>query len=92
MRKLERRLDSISTEISSVHEELAVLAEQLEFQRDVVEETRVRALVTESPLADRELRVATQDFERIERVIEDARRRLELLGRERERLLAGPWE
>ena len=86
-RNLERRLLSLSGEISSLRAEIAILDEQLAFQRDVMEDTRVRALVAETPLADRELRVASDDLRRIQRVTEDAGRRMMGLLEEQYRLL-----
>jgi hypothetical protein len=86
-RNLERRLLSLSGEISSLRAEIAILDEQLAFQRDVMEDTRVRALVAETPLADREFRVASDDLRRIQRVTEDARARMVALLEEQDRLL-----
>jgi hypothetical protein len=86
-RNIQRRLRSLSEEISELRAELGILAEQLAFQRDVMEDSRVRALVAETPLADREFRVATEDFRRIERVSEEGTARLAGLLEERDRLL-----
>ena len=86
-RNLERRLLSLSGEISSLKAEVAILDEQLAFQQDVMEDTRVRALVAETPLADREFRVAADDLRRIQRVSEDARTRMAALMEEQDRLL-----
>jgi hypothetical protein len=52
-----------------------------------MEDTRVRALVAETPLADREFRVASEDLRRIDRVLEDGRGRLAALLEERDQLL-----
>jgi hypothetical protein len=86
-RNIERRLRSLSEEIGALRAELGILAEQLAFQQDVMEDTRVRALVAETPLADREFRVASEDLRRIERVMADGRSRLEALVQEQDRLL-----
>jgi hypothetical protein len=86
-KNIERRLRSLSDEINALRAELAILAEQLAFQRDVMEDTRVRALVAETPLADREFRVASEDLRRIDRVLEDGRERLSALLEERDQLL-----
>ena len=86
-RNLERRLLSLSGEISSLKAEVAILDEQLAFQQNVMEDTRVRALVAETPLADREFRVASDDLRRIQRVTEDARTRLRALLEDQDRLL-----
>jgi hypothetical protein len=87
LRNVERRLSAISSEISGLRAEIGIVEEQLAFQRDVMEDTRVRALVAETPLAEREFRVAEQDFRRIERVAGEARARLAALLEERDRLL-----
>ncbi len=86
-RNLERRLLTLSGEISTLRAEIAILDEQLAFQQDVMEDTRVRALVAETPLADREFRVASDDLRRIQRVTEDARTRLRALLEDQDRLL-----
>jgi hypothetical protein len=86
-KNIERRLLSLSDEITSVRAELAVLGEQLVFQHDVMEESRVKALVAETPLADREFRIAEDDFRRIQRVLDDANERLLALREEQDRLL-----
>jgi hypothetical protein len=86
-KNIERRLLSLSDEIASVRAELAVLGEQLVFQHDVMEESRVKALVAETPLADREFRIAEDDFRRIQRVLDDANERLLAMREEQDRLL-----
>jgi hypothetical protein len=83
----ERRLIAISEELTALHDEGAILAEQLAFAHDVVEDNRLRALVAETPLADRDLRVASDDLRRIERVVADLDRRAARLRDEQDRLL-----
>ncbi len=51
---IERRLLEVTGRLQRARAELAQLAEQLEFFADAAEEARVRALVSETPLADRE--------------------------------------
>lgn len=87
LRNVERRLSAISSEVSGLRAEIGILEEQLAFQRDVMDDTRVRALVAETPLAEREFRIAEQDFRRIERVADETRARLAALLEERDRLL-----
>jgi hypothetical protein len=86
-RNIERRLRSLSDEILELRAEFGILGEQLAFQRDVMEDTRVRALVAETPLADREFRIASEDLKRIERVTEEVRSRMAGLVEEQDRLL-----
>jgi hypothetical protein len=51
---------------------LRILEEQVVFQQDVSEEARIRALVSETPLADREAREAADDLRRLVRSRDDA--------------------
>ena len=87
-RRLTDRLSALSREMDALRLELSILDEQVAFQRDVTDDVRVRALVAETPLADRELRVAVDDLGRMERVAADTRRRLARLEGEQDRLLA----
>lgn len=86
-KNIERRLRSLSDEIAGLRAELSVLEEQLVFQREVMDESRVKALVAETPLADREFRIAEDDFRRVQRVRDDATARLQALRDEQDRLL-----
>lgn len=85
--RIEARLSSLSRDIAAQRAEVAVLEEQLRFQQDVADDARVRALVAETPLADRELRVAEEDLRRVERVAAEARHRLARLVSDQDRLL-----
>ena len=51
---VERRLASVGQRLRSLREELAVVDEQLEQLADEADDARIRALVSETPLADRE--------------------------------------
>jgi len=51
---VERRLGSVSTRLRSVREELRIIDEQLAQLSDEADDTRIRALVSESPLAGRD--------------------------------------
>lgn len=53
-RTVERRLFEIAKRLRGAQEELAVVDEQLRALSDAAEEARVRALVSETPLAHRE--------------------------------------
>jgi hypothetical protein len=85
---VKRRLSSLSDEIARVRTELSILREQLAFQDGVLEEARVRMLVAETPLADREFQIAADDHRRIERLVGDQETLLAALVEEQERLLA----
>jgi hypothetical protein len=84
---LTRRLSAISQEMARLRTEVSILREQLAFQADVMDEARVRSLVAETPLADREFRLAEGDHRRIDRAILDAERTLSELAVEQDRLL-----
>src|SRR5947199_10203406 len=51
---LERRLSDVSDRLKRQRGELQVIDEQLAFLAEAADETRLRALVSETPLADRE--------------------------------------
>jgi len=55
---LERRLRQIGRRIRSVREELSVADEQLAHFADLTDDSRIRAMVSETPLADEEHRQA----------------------------------
>jgi hypothetical protein len=57
---LERRIRDVHTRLVRAREELAVLDEQLSVVQDSADEARVRALVSETPLASREHDEATR--------------------------------
>ena len=86
-KSVHHRLNSIVEELSGVREEARVLAEQLAFSREVMDEARIRALVAETPLADRELRIASDDVGRMERGLAELDGRVRMLLEERDRLL-----
>ena len=51
---LERRLTQLSERLKELRAELVVADEQLAFLADAAEDSRLRALVSETPLAERE--------------------------------------
>jgi uncharacterized coiled-coil DUF342 family protein len=51
---VERRLSDVSARLKRLRGELQVIDEQLAFLADAADETRLRALMSETPLADRE--------------------------------------
>jgi hypothetical protein len=70
---VERRLTELSERLVHLRRELAVADEQLAHFADEADETRLRALVSETPLADREHR--------------DAQRHADAMARHRQELL-----
>ena len=55
---VERKLSESSERLRQLRAELGVVDEQLAFLSDAAEETRLRAMVSETPMADREHRDA----------------------------------
>ena len=55
---VERKLSESSERLRQLRAELSVVDEQLAFLTDAAEETRLRAMVSETPMADREHRDA----------------------------------
>lgn len=64
---IERRLLDVNARLKKAREELGVLDEQLVVFKDAADETRVRALVCEAPLAAKEHRDATRHAEAMAR-------------------------
>ena len=75
---VERRLSESAERLKRLRSELAVADEQLAFLAEAADETRLRALVSETPLADKEHREAQKHADAM------ARHKAELLGRIRE--------
>ena len=84
---LEKTLAQIRDRVAKAREELRIVEEQLVFQADVMEEAKVRMLVAETPLAEREFRVARDDYERLRRQRDEAREQVAELQSEQDRLL-----
>ena len=51
---VERKLTQVSARLKELRAELGVVDEQLAFFTDAAEEARLRALVSETPISDRE--------------------------------------
>lgn len=64
---IERRLRQATTELRQRREELRVLDEQLSALAEEADDAKVRALVGESPLADREYRDARRHVDAMQR-------------------------
>jgi uncharacterized coiled-coil protein SlyX len=57
---IERRLQNVSGQLAGLRHEISVLDEQLAHFADEADDARLRALVSETPLADREHRDASR--------------------------------
>ena len=84
---IERSLQDLGERLNRAREELRIVEEQLLFQMDVLEDAKTRMLVSETPLADREFRIARDDHERLVRERERVAEGISELQREQDRLL-----
>jgi hypothetical protein len=84
---IQQRLRALSEEVGSIKTELRILEEQIEFQTTIADDARLRAVVSETPLADREAQEASGDLARLIRSQDDARSRLDGLRAEQDSLL-----
>ncbi len=84
---IEKRLTSVATELRSIREELGVLDEQLQQVSDEAEDTRLRALVSETPLAAQEHREAAKAAAALNRERDAKLARLAKLERKQDELL-----
>ena len=64
---LERRLIDIAAQLRDLRNELAIADEQLAHLADEADEARLRSLVSETPLAEREHRTAARHAEAMDR-------------------------
>lgn len=71
---VERRLSEVSTRLKALRDELAVSDEQLAHLADTAEDARLRALVSETPVAEREFHEAQRHADAM------ARHRAELVA------------
>ncbi len=74
---VERRLSESAERLKRLRTELAVVEEQLAFLAEAADETRLRALVAETPVADKEHREAQKHADAM------ARQKAELLSQVR---------
>jgi len=84
---IHRALSEVQERLGRAREDLRIVEEQIVFQMDVVEEAKTRMLVSETPLAEREHRIARDDLERLERQRAEALREISDLQKDQDRLL-----
>ncbi len=72
--RVERRLAEVGSRLRSLRDELRVIDEQLAQLTDEADDHRLRAMVSETPLADREFRDAQRHADAM------AKRRAEVVG------------
>jgi len=84
---MERKIRELQQRVRIAREELAVLDEQIEVLAEDAEEARVRALVAESPLAERESADAHRHLELAQRAASSLRTEIAHCVEDRDRLL-----
>ena len=62
-KQVERRLTEVGARLKTLREELAVADEQLQHLAEAADDARLRALVSETPVAEREHREAARHAE-----------------------------
>ena len=87
--QVSRRISSLSQEIASKKAQLGRLRDRLDVQRVLLDEYRLRMLIAETPLADRDLQVAAEGFLEIEREVRTLESSIETLRLEEQRLAGG---
>jgi hypothetical protein len=84
---IRKSLSDLGDRLNRAKEDLRIVEEQLLFQMDVLEEAKTRMLVAETPLADREYRVAREDHDRLVQERERVSGEIAELQLEQDRLL-----
>ncbi len=84
---LERRLRDVSAQLQGLRRELALTDEQLTQLSDEADDARLRSLVSETPIAEREHREAARHAEAMGRHRTDVMASIERLERQQDDLL-----
>jgi hypothetical protein len=84
---VERKLSEAAERLRHVRAELAVVDEQLAFLTDAADEARLRAMVSETPMADREHREAQKHADAMARHRADLVSEIAELQRSQDELL-----
>lgn len=84
---IERRLRDLSSQLRALREDLRVTDEQLLQLESEADDARLRALVSETPLADREHRRAARHADALRRHREDLAARIARLEADQDALL-----
>ena len=83
------RLQELSAELARLRTEVGILDEQIAYQQEVASDARLRAIVSETPLAERESRAAADDLARLVRSRGDLEESIAEAKAEQDRLLEG---
>ncbi len=84
---LERRLSEVATQLKELRRELSVTDEQLSLLADEADDARLRSLVSETPIAEREHREAARHAEAMARHRTDVVASIERLEEQQDDLL-----
>jgi hypothetical protein len=84
---IERRLSDVADRLKRARADLAVVEEQLAFFAEEADETRLRALVSETPLADRDHHEAQKHADAMARHRADVLASIQELERSQDELL-----
>lgn len=85
--RVERKLMANADRLRALRDELAVAQEQLAQLVDEADDARLRSLVSETPLADREHREASKHRSSMTRHRDEVAARIQALEAEQDRLL-----
>ena len=84
---IHKSLTEIGDRLARARDDLRIVEEQLLLQTDVLEEANTRMLVSETPLADREYRIARDDQQKLVAQRVRAESEIAELQREQDKLL-----
>ena len=85
--QVERRLRAVSAQLRSLRDDLQVTEEQLIRLVDEADDARLRAMVSETPLAEKEHRAAGRHAERLRKHRDTVTAKLAALEAEQDELL-----
>ncbi len=85
--RIERRLRGVGQQLNALRTDLRVCEEQLEQVSEEADECRLRALVSETPLAEREYREAQRHADRLKRHRDEIAARIVRLEADQDALL-----
>jgi chromosome segregation ATPase len=86
-RQVERRLRDVSGQLRALRDDLRITEEQLVQLTDEADDARIRALVSETPLAEREHRQAGRHAEALRKHRDDVVARISALEADQDALL-----
>ena len=84
---IHQSLSQLNDRLHRARQDLRIVEEQLLFQMDVLEDAKTRMAVAETPIADREFRIARDDHARLVKEQERVAAEIAELQREQDRLL-----